>query len=261
MLSLLTQLKAIFSQRELAFWYQRIGYKYVYTKNPEYISDERRDREGPRTSTNPETRRPYVDGRAVALDVHGQPEYFERAEAIYIKVNASVASFLVRRLHEAVKRGEEALSIPSIVSAFIETALHDAVAVSYPKVRDVFLSVEEAQRRALTLPTLFSIDLSQNIQIVNRRLILVLRALNLNELDDWLDEIESGLPNPRKRAGVTVFRSPADEKRLLAAAMAKVPRQSQLSDATDEDSVIDTDIDDDDSELGSNKPESEGETH
>jgi hypothetical protein len=217
--SLERKIQELFMRRELALSYGMITTDFELEPNPAFQSIQGAKAGDYHLITiNPETGRPYPDAMQVAIDADGNPQYRETAKAELATRRAEVGSFLIKKSYSAVQEGSGALELKELATKFQHEQIPMAVAVDATKLRDVFLKIEEAQRRIPISPPLFTVDRPSGIiNISDRRFYLTLKSMEQEEFDEWIERHEPDeTPKPRRSARVSADIPPSELARMLA---------------------------------------------
>lgn len=203
---LAARIEELLNRRELAFSYRAIAVDTRFEPNPDFQpTPGAREADYQRVVINPETGRPFADGREVKLDAAGNLQYREMTDAILTTFTARIGDFLIYEFYDAAQANRDTLVLTDLVAKLKRVWLRNAVGIDDAGLRAVFLRIDEAQRRAPVSPALVeTTEDGQALRIADRRFYLTLRSMGPDEFDEWFEKHRpAGTPRPRRRANVS----------------------------------------------------------
>lgn len=221
--SLGPKLRDLLAERDAYIGYAIVNVTRAYEPNPRFsLPDDDAGSPSRRTAINPETGRPYADGRVVQLDAAGEPQYEERLQGELGNARVGIVPFMLLQMHDAVAHGERRVLLDDLVRELLSQLRPPVAALNEVRLRSVFSNLVEIQRRALIVPPLLAVDtVAPAIEIADRRFELFLRSIAREDLEDLLDEAQpSTPPQPRRRHQVSDTLTEAETQALIARAVA-----------------------------------------
>jgi hypothetical protein len=197
-----SKLQAIFAERDSYVGYIVLQPTIERALNPKFTPVAgRADSDYLRTSINPETGKPFADGGQVPMDQHKNAQYIEQTIDKPYSTQVDIVRYLFRQFHTAAQKGTPKIAIDTLVQEFGSNQAPEPTQLDESKLRAALLRFGEVQREALVVPALLNVDsTAQTMEITDRRFLLFLKGIEIEDLMELLDEAQPPqLPTPRRR--------------------------------------------------------------
>jgi hypothetical protein len=114
--------------------------------------------------------------------------------------------YLFRQFHAAVQKDTRSIDIDSLVQEFGSYQTPRPTELDLSKLRAALLRFGEVQREALVVPALLNVSSAgQAMEITDRRFLLFLKGIDIEDLMELLDEAQpSQRPSPRRRNQISL---------------------------------------------------------
>jgi hypothetical protein len=219
-----SKLKATFAEREIYLTYYCLQPTSRFAINPKFHPIPNAPQSEYLTTTiDPYTNRAYSDGRSVLLDHDGNPQYIEETTGQVVQMQTEIVRFLLRKFHSAVQQRSGKIELARLTQEFGEELHPKPISLDQSRLKAVFARFDEVQRLALIVPPILAMNSARDaIEIIDRRLVLFLSNVTLDDLEELLDDAQPLVfPTARRRNHVSPEMT-EDEK---AAYVAKVMPQ------------------------------------
>ena len=229
-----TKLQALFAERDTYVGFLALQPTTRLGINPKFVPDpDAIESNYLRTSINPQTNQPYVDGGEVRLDRNGNPQYIELPSSKVAPMQIDIAHYLFQQFHAAVHQGVHKLELASLVQGFEQYPTPNPIELDPSRLKAALVRIGEVQREALIVPALLSVDgTGEAMEIVDRRLFLFLQSITIEDLIELLDSAQPRmLPTPRRRNQVSREMTASDKAAYV------LQSESELTPAESSDSA------------------------
>ena len=225
-----TKLQALFAERDSYVGFLTLLPTVRLSNNPDFKPNpEMAESEYLLTSVNPQTKRPWVNGREVRLDADNNAQYLEVPWAKVQSMQINLAAFLTRNFHAAALKGARSIPLATLANDFLNSTDPQPIRVEPSRLRAALLRIAEAQRQALIVPPMLATDSSgQAIEIRDQRLFLFLQNLTAEDLDELIDASSPGaLPSPRRHNQISRAMTANEEAEYIESVMSKTAEDEQ----------------------------------
>lgn len=202
-----SKLQAIFAERDSYVGYVALQPTTEKELNPKFIPVAGlADGDYLRTSINPETGQPFADGAQVPMDQNKNAQYIEQTIDKPVSAQVDIVRYLFRQFHAAVQKDTRSIDIDSLVQEFGSYQTPRPTELDLSKLRAALLRFGEVQREALVVPALLNVSSAgQAMEITDRRFLLFLKGIDIEDLMELLDEAQpSQRPSPRRRNQISL---------------------------------------------------------
>jgi hypothetical protein len=202
-----SKLQAIFAERDSYVGYVALQPTTEKALNPKFIPVAGlADSDYLRTSINPETGQPFADGAQVPMDQNKNAQYIEQTIDKPVSAQVDIVRYLFRQFHAAVQKETRSIDIDSLVQEFGSFQALKPTELDASKLRAALLRFGEVQREALVVPALLNVSSTgQAMEITDRRFLLFLKGIDIEDLMELLDEAQPPQrPSPRRRNQISL---------------------------------------------------------
>jgi hypothetical protein len=202
-----SKIQAIFAERDSYVGYVSMQPTTEQTLNPKFTPVAGlAESDYLKTSINPETGQRFADGAEVPMDKHKNAQYIEQTIEKPVSTQVDIVRYLFRQFHAAVKKETPSIDIDTLVKEFGSYQTLKPTELDASKLRAALLRFGEVQREALVVPALLNVSSTgQTMEITDRRLLLFLKGIDIEDLMELLDEAQPAQrPSPRRRNQISL---------------------------------------------------------